>query len=348
MLLPTSHLSTLIIVILSMLCLGLWANTFKRAGTLRFELYYFDFAIGVFITAVIAAFTVGTLGFDGFSFADDLLHASKKQDLQGFLAGMVFNLGNMLLVAAISVAGMAIAFPIAVGIALIIGVFVSFAFRPEGNAGLLFSGAAVVLVAIVVAAFAYRNLKLGQIDELLKAGKLKSTRKKVSLAGVYLAIASGIFLGAFLPLLDKSQAGESGLGAYGVGFVFAAGILVSTFLFNLFFMNLPVAGPPIEFTDYFKSSVGQHFLALLGGALWYCGMLMSLVGAHAEGPAALSPSTVYGTAEASAVLAALCGILLWKEFKGSDMKAKAMIFVMFALFICGLGMITVAPMWSRG
>jgi glucose uptake protein len=347
MLLPSSHLAALIVVILSMLCWGLWANTFKSTGKWRFELYYFDFAIGVFAAAVIAVLTFGTLGFDGFTFTDDLLHASKRQDLQGLLAGVVFNLGNMLLVSAIAVTGMTIAFPLALGVALTIGAFLTFALRPEGSSALLFSGVAIVLAAIVTGVYAFRYYKLSQIDELVRTGKLKSTRKRVSMKGVVLALAGGIFLGSFLPLLEGSQAGDSGLGPYGVAFVFAAGILVSTFFYNLFFMNLPVAGAPLEVLDYFKSTLGQHFMGLVGGGLWFSGMLLSLVAAHGEGPALIAPSLIFGATQASTVIAALCGVAIWKEFTGSDMRVRALVFVMFALFVSGLAMISIAPVWTR-
>jgi glucose uptake protein len=347
MLLPSSHLAALVVLTLSLLCWGLWANTFKSAGKWRFELYYFDFAVGAFIVALIAALTFGTLGFDGFSFTDDLLHASKKQDVEALIAGGVFNLGNMLLLAAIALSGMSIAFPLALGVALITGTFFAFAFRPAGNAALLFSGAAIVVAAIVTAIYAYRYYKLSLIDELVRTGQLKSTRKQVSMKGVVIALVSGIFLGSFLPLLERSQAGDAGLGPYGAAFIFTVGIVLSTFFYNLFFMNLPVAGIPLEIMDYFKSTPHQHLMGLAGGALWLSGMLLGLVAAHGEGPTAIRASVIFGTTQASTVVAALCGLAIWKEFAGSDMRVRALLVVTIALFVCGLAMIAVAPGWTR-
>ena len=105
MILPHTYLVTLLVLLLSMICWGSWANTQKMTGKWRFELFYFDYAFGVLLTAVIIAFTLGTMGFDGFSFLDDMMNAGKRYSAMGFGAGVIFNLANMLLVAAISVAG---------------------------------------------------------------------------------------------------------------------------------------------------------------------------------------------------------------------------------------------------
>ncbi|MCU1259435.1 MAG: putative integral rane protein [Bryobacterales bacterium] len=347
MILPTSYLATLVVIILGMLCWGLWANTFKLAGNWRFELYYLDFAFGASLLAVVAALTAGTLGFDGFSFTDDLLHAGKTQDLEGFIAGMIFNFGNMLLVAAVGLAGLSIALPVAMGVALVLDVILAFIFRPQGNSAVLFAGAAIILVALVTAIYAFRYYRLSQVDELVKTGKVKSTRRRVSLKGVFVALVSGLFLGGFLPLLEKSQATDAGLGPYGETFVFAAGIMLSTILYNLFFMNLPVSGQPLEIIDYFKSPLRQHLMGLLGGVLWCSGMLLLLVGGRAEGTAALSPAAIFGISQSSTVIAALCGLLLWKEFAAADLRVRAMTFVMIVLFTCGLAMLAIGPTWSR-
>lgn len=348
MFLTSTHLATLAVVILSMLCLGLWANTFKMAGKWRFELYYVDFAFGAFVTVVIAVLTLGTLGFDGFSFMDDILHASKKQIVMGFVAGMVFNFGNMLLMAAVSVAGMAIAFSVAFCVALFLGAVWSFAGHPGGgNATVLFSGAAFVLLAAICGAYAYRIYKLGQVDELVKTGKVKSTRRVMSMKGVVVSAISGLFLGSFGPLFEKAQAGDTGLGPYAAAFAFVAGVMACTALLSLFLMNLPVDGPPLEIYEYFKGTLRQHGLGLMGGVLWCAGTIGILVAAHADGPATVDPPVLFGAAQGSAFLAALCGLLVWREFRKSDGRIRALLFVMLALFIGGLTMIAIAPSWLR-
>src|SRR5438045_2510014 len=159
MTLPQTYIATLVLTILSMLCWGSWANTFKMAGNWRFELFYFDYSIGVLLAAVLAALTFGTMGSDGFQFMDDLLQTGRRNILYGFLGGAVFNLANMLLVAAISVAGLAVAFPVGIGMALVIGVVWNYSLKPQGNPALLFAGAGIVVAAIIVDALAYRALE---------------------------------------------------------------------------------------------------------------------------------------------------------------------------------------------
>ena len=187
MILPGSYAASLFLLLLSMLCWGSWANTFKLTGTKwRFELFYFDFAIGVFVCSIIAGLTFGSLGWDGFQFMDDLKLAGRRQDVFAFAAGIVFNLANMLLVAAISVAGMAVAFPVGIGLALVIGVIWSFIIRPVGSPVLLAAGCAAIVGAIVVDALAYRFFSLQKLMAAVQQGKRKSTKKSFGAKGIVL------------------------------------------------------------------------------------------------------------------------------------------------------------------
>ncbi len=347
MILPSTHLATLLIVILGMLCWGLWANTFRAAGTWRFELYYFGFALGAFATALLAALTLGTLGFDGFSLSDDVLHAGKTQDALALLAGVVFNLGNMLLVAAIAVAGMATAFPVAFAVAITLGVGLNFVMGGQGNAPVMFAGVTILVVAAGIVIYAHRSLKLAQVDELVMTGKRKSTKRTASIKGIVIALISGVILSLAGPLMQRSQTGEAGLGPYAEAFIFTAGILGSTLLLNLFFMNLPVDGEPLELRSIFASKLRQHLWAFAGGSLWCAGLLAELIGSRGEGEAAVNPGLLFGTAQGSTVLATLCGIFIWKEFQGADMRIRTLLFVVVALFVCGLGMVAIGPSWSR-
>src|SRR3954453_23983412 len=155
MILPTTYATALLLTIVSMICWGSWANTFKLSKNWRFELFYFDYSFGVLLMAVVAAFTFGSMG-DELSFQDNLLIVGKRQMAMGLMAGGIFNLANMLLVAAISLSGLAVAFPVGIGLALVIGVIWNYIINPQGNPFLIFSGVALVLAAIVVDAFAYR------------------------------------------------------------------------------------------------------------------------------------------------------------------------------------------------
>jgi glucose uptake protein len=352
MILPHTYFATLLVILLSTICWGSWANTQKMAGKWRFELFYFDYAFGVMLVAFIVALTLGTLGFDGFSFIDDMMNGAKRYMVTGMAAGVVFNAANMLLVAAISVAGLAVAFPIGIGLALIIGVIWNYAIRPQGNPILLFAGCALVVAAIVVDAIAYRGMEVLRHEKLAQAGKVKSTKKKVSPKGVILSLVSGVLMGSFYPLvvLSKSSewggtAGENGLGPYAIGFVFAIGILLSTFVFNLFFMNLPVEGEPVEFLDYFKGSLKQHALGFAGGIIWCMGTLANFVGSSAPENVQIGPAISLALGQGAAMISALWGLVVWKEFAGADARTKGLLFIMFVLFIAGLGMISVAPLY---
>ncbi len=183
MILPQSYPAVLFLMVLSLVCLGSWATTFKFAGKWRFELFYFDFAVGLFLAAVLYAFTVGNFGFDGFNFLDDLQHAGKRQWMYGFLAGLIFNLGNMLLMAAVSVMGISLAFPMTAGIALLVGTGVGFASRASGNPMMLLLGCGLVLTSIIVTALLYRMIAVARHESLARSGHAKSTRRPNPIKG---------------------------------------------------------------------------------------------------------------------------------------------------------------------
>ncbi|HVN04449.1 MAG TPA: hypothetical protein VMT86_08540 [Bryobacteraceae bacterium] len=353
MILPHTYIATLLVVFCSTLCWGSWANTQKMAGKWRFELFYFDYAFGVLLAAVIAAFTLGSLGYDGFTFLDDLMNAGKRYAAMGFGAGVIFNLANMLLVAAIAVAGLSVAFPVGIGLALIIGVIWNYIIRPQGNAILLFTGCALVIAAMIVDALAYRAMEIIRAEARAKAGHARTTRKKVNLKGIFLSLASGVLMGSFYPLVVMAKsnewggtAGENGMGPYAIGFVFALGVFLSTFVFNLFFMNLPVEGEPLEFPDYFKGTPKLHLLGIVGGLVWCFGTIANFVGSSAPEAVQVGPAISLALGQGAAMVSTLWGLLLWKEFAGADARIKAFIFIMLFLFITGLGMISVAPLYA--
>ena len=353
MILPHTYLATLLVLLFSMLCWGSWANTQKMTGKWRFELFYFDYAFGVLLLAVICAFTFGTLGFDGFSFMDDMLNGGKRYAAMGFAAGVIFNLANMLLVAAIAVAGLSVAFPVGIGLALVIGVVWNYLIRPQGNPILLFAGSALVVGAIIVDSLAYKAMELYRAELRAKAGKAKSTRKKASLKGVFLSLASGVLMGSFYPLVVMAKsnewggtAGENGLGPYAIAFVFAMGVFLSTFVFNLFFMNLPVEGEPLEFLDYFKGQPKQHLLGVVGGVIWCAGAVSNFVGSSAPEGVQVGPAISLALGQGAAMVSAVWGLVLWKEFSGADSRVKSFLIIMFVLFLAGLTMISVAPLYA--
>src|SRR5579885_2539996 len=338
MILAHTYPAALCLMLLSMVCWGSWANTYKMAGKWRFELFYFDYAIGVLAAAVLFAFTAGSLGFDGFSFQDDLMHASKHAWLFGFGAGVIFNLANMLLVAAIAVAGLAV----------VIGVVWNYLILPQGNPMLLFSGCAIVVGAIILDSMAYRSLELIKLVQLARAGKARSTRLEVSPKGLILSLASGLLMGSFYPLVEQGKKGDLGLGPYAIGFVFALGIFLSTFVFNLFFMNLPVEGRPVEMLEYFRGGWRQHLLGLAGGLIWCTGTIANFVAASTPPEVQVGPAISYALGQGATMVSALWGILVWKEFAGADTKVKALVAAMLGLFVCGLALVSIAPLFPAG
>lgn len=342
MILPHRGLWLIALLILSMLCWGSWPVFLKLAKKYRFEFFYFDFCFGLGAIALICAFTVGSLGFDGFNFSDDLLNARKQEWLFAVLAAVIFNLGNMLTLASASVAGMAVAFPLAFGVAMIVGSWVSYLRQPAMSTTLLAAGTGLTIVSLILGSSAYWHLKILQHEALARAGKAKSTRRPSSLKSPILALAGGVLLGAFAPLLLRAQDPDDGLGPYSLLFLFSIGVAMSTFVFNLFFMNLPVEGNPLEMAEYFRAPVKHHLLGFLGGAIWGIGAIATFVvntpkgDAHPSGP--IGPM-LGGTAP---ILAALWGLLVWKEFQSGDFRAQAFAGLTLVFSVVGLAFFSVA------
>lgn len=337
MLLPQTYGAALALIVLTMFCWGSWANTFKLAGKWRFELFYYDYSLGVLIAAAIYALTFGAHGHDGLPFIDDLMHAGTRETLFGIFGGVVFNLANMLLVAAISVAGLAVAFPVGIGLALVIGVVWNYALKPQGNPVLLFTGAAIVVGAIILDALAYRALE---------AGKAAQATRKVTGKGIVLSLVSGVLMGSFFPLVEIGKAGEHGLGPYAIGFVFAVGVFLSTFIFNLFFMKMPVEGPPVSMSGYFKGTERQHLLGIVGGLIWATGTIANFAAASAPESVQVGPAVSYAIGQGATMVSALWGLLVWNEFAGAGPRVRVLVVIMLLLFVCGLGLVSVAPLYA--
>ena len=358
--LPATYTTALMLTILSMLCWGSWANTMKLAGKWRFELFYFDYAFGVMLAATIAAFTFGS--FDagaalpgdvvGFSFLDNVMITTKKQLGLAVAGGIVFNLANMLLVAAISLAGLAVAFPIGIGLALIIGVALNWIIRPAGDPTLLFGGSFLVLLAILACAMAHRLHSLNKAGPGSRATSGVRTVQKPGgprpaspAKGIALSLVSGIFMGVFYPLVEMSKVGDIGLGPYAAAFFFALGVLISTPVFNLFFMNLPVEGEPIGFRDYLRGTPKLHLLGLLGGVIWCTGAIANFTAASSPESVNVGPSVSYAIGQGATLVSTLWGLLVWKEFDGASSGVKIRLFLTLLLFTLGLGAVSMAPLY---
>jgi glucose uptake protein len=336
MILPGSQLLNIILLVFGMLCIGSWANTLKMIPKWRFELYCFDFVIGAVLASILLGLTFGSLGWDGFALSDDLSLAGKQKDAFALVAGAVFNLGNMLILGALSVAGITVAYVIGVGIMLTSGMVMTRFTSPSGNGALLAAGAAMVFISAILLAFASKMHSMERLVILIREGKTKSTRKTVSVKGILLALAGGIVGGGYFPLVNAARNGEDGLGPYALGIFFVIGIGISTFVFNLFFMNLPIGGEPLEITAWFQGKAKFHWLGVLGGILWYLGFASVLIVARAEGNNVVAPVTLRALILVAAMVGAMWGLLRWKEFAGASGKVRTTMLIALFSFVLGI------------
>ncbi|HEY6391770.1 MAG TPA: multidrug DMT transporter permease [Bryobacteraceae bacterium] len=350
MLIPQTYAGALILIVLSMICWGSWANAFKLTGKWRFELFYYDYSLGVLLAAIIAAYTFGSMG-DELSFSDNLIVAGKRNMAWAVAGGVVFNLANMLLVAAISVAGLAVAFPVGIGLALVVGVVWNYFLNPQGNPILLTVGVVLVVGAIIVDAFAYSSHAGGAKAPVVK-GKSKAPPKAggAGLKGIVLSLISGALMGSFYPLVEMGKGAgmdAAGLGPYAVAFMFALGVFFSTFIFNLYFLNLPVQGEPLSMFSYFQGTLKQHALGIAGGLLWCTGAIANFTASSAPKSVEVGPAVSYAIGQGATMVSALWGLLVWKEFAGASPKVRLMLGVMLVLFIGGLALISIAPRYVK-
>jgi glucose uptake protein len=316
--------------IITMLCWGSWANTLKLASKeWPFPLYYWDYSLALVLTSALLGLTIGSMGTEGRGFLADLAQADGAMLRSAFLGGVVFNIANLLIVAAIDVAGMAVAFPVAIGLALVIGVVVNYLATPLGDPVLLFCGVALVVAAILVDARVYSKLP---------------SAKGATARGLTLSILSGVLMGFFYRFVAASMVSnfrvpeEGRLTPYTAMFVFTLGVFLSNFLWNSFFMYKPVSGGPTTYGEYFsKGNPRLHMLGILGGIIWCFGMTMSLIAAEQAGFA-----ISYGLGQGATMVAAAWGVFIWKEFDDAPEGTGRLITAMFALFIVGLGMIIAA------
>ncbi|HEX4807893.1 MAG TPA: hypothetical protein VH325_03135 [Bryobacteraceae bacterium] len=337
MLLPSSPSLLLLLIALACFCWGVWPNFIKAAGPRwRFELFYIDFAAGVVVLALAAAFTLGTFGSD-LTFSDRLLIAGRTLQVVVFGAGSLFNLGNMLLIAAVSLAGIAIAVPLSVGVAMIVASLVDLFAHPQGSELWASGGMALLLAGVLLDTKTYRAL-----DQELSTKPGAKPRKRVTRKAIFLCVLSGLFLGASFPVLEQGIQGDFSLGPYAALVVFAIGIGVSTFFFNIYFMNIRMVGEQIRLKAYLRGTPKQHLAGLAAGALWAIGALCCFLCATAVPNFGAGPDFSIAIAESSAVLCALFGILRWKEFAGAGQKTARYPSAYLACLAAGFALLAVA------
>jgi glucose uptake protein len=311
---PQTFSLALLMMITSAICWGSWANTYKGVKNYRFELFYWDYAIGIFLMALIWGHTLGSTGHDASSLANNIHAAGTSNVVYALIGGAIFNLANLLLVAAIDMAGLAVAFPISIGIALVVGTVLSYALQPKGNAALLGLGVICALIAVILDGKAY--------------GSLARAGQSVSRKSVIVCIVSGVLMGLWAPFLTRAMTVGNSLGPYSAVVFLTLGALLSCFIWNLYFMRHPLVGEPVSFSGFFQGPASGHLLGVLGGLIWGTGTVFNMVAASLTGVA-----ISYAIGQSAPMVAALWGLFVWKEFAGAGSKAKMYLAGMF-LFYC--------------
>ena len=325
-----SYLLAVVFCFITMLCWGSWGNTQKLAGkTWRYELFYWDYVIGMVLFTLLLGFTMGSIGEQGRPFVEDLMQAKGSGILSVLIGGVIFNASNILLSASVSLAGLSVAFPLGVGLALVLGVIINYIGAPKGDPMLLFLGVALIVVAIIC-----NGIASGRMN---KGGEKNTSNRK----GIILSMVAGVlmsffyrFVAAAMDLNNFEQPTAGMLTPYSALFVFSIGVLLSNFVFNTLVMRHPFVGEPVSYSEYFKGSFSTHLVGMLGGCIWCLGTAFSYIAAGKAG-AAIS----YALGQGAPMIAAIWGVFIWKEFKGSDKKTDMLLGVMFLFFIAGLGLI---------
>ncbi len=329
MFLPETYQAALFFMLLSMFCWGSWANTLKLCPGYRFQLFYWDYALGVLLGAIVWGLTAGSMGSIAPAFLAAITQAPSSTILWALCGGVIFNVANLLLVAAIDVAGLAVAFPVGIGLALIVGAVSSYLVSPAGNPLLLFGGVALVTVAIIMDAAAYR--------------RREATAKATTTRGILLSLIAGLLMGSFYPLVAHAMNAKPQSGPYAIAFFFAVGVLISTIPANILLMHRPLDGkPPVEGSGYLRAPIKWHLAGVFGGAVWCTGAVANFVASEAH---LVGPAVSYSIGQGATMVSACWGVFVWREFAGSPRSAKTLLVFMFIFFLLGLGAIALAPLY---
>jgi glucose uptake protein len=317
---PSSLNIALLMMITSAVCWGSWANTYKGVKNYRFELFYWDYAVGIFLISLIFAFTLGSSGHDSYSFLNNVHSSDTANIVWTMVGGAIFNLANLLLVAAIDMAGLAVALPVSIGIALVVGTVLSYILQPKGNALFLGAGVACALIAVVLDGKAFGSLGSGR----------SASRKSI-----LVCIVSGVLMGLWNPFVAYGATRGHSLTPYSSVVFLTLGALLSCFLWNLYFMKKPLAGEPVGIGGFFSAPASGHLLGLLGGVIWGIGTVFNVVAGKATAFA-----ISYAIGQSAPMVGALWGIFAWREFAGAGPRAKVYLGLMFVFY--GLAIFLVA------
>ncbi len=327
---PETYGIALAFMICTMLCWGSWANTVKLCPGYRFQLFYWDYVLGLLAGAILLGLSMGSLGSTGRPFLTDISATDLRHALWAILGGAIFNIANLLLVAAIDIAGLAVAFPIGIGLALVVGAVSSYLLSPNGNPWMLLDGISLVAAAIICDAIAFRLRE--------------ANRPSISRRGVIISLISGLLMGSFFPLVSKAMSGNGAPGPYATSLFFAIGVALCAIPVNLLLMRHPLDGKePVAMQGYLAAPARWHVWGLLGGAIWCTGAVFNFVASRTQ---VVGPAVSYSIGQGATMISACWGVFIWKEFGGAPPKAKQYLVLMFILFLLGLTLVALAPLFT--
>jgi glucose uptake protein len=325
---PQTYAIDLSFMVISMLCWGSWANALKLTPGYRFQLFYWDYVVGLIAGALFWGLTLGSIGNSGRSFFSDLAFADRSHILFAVVSGILFNVANLLLVAAIDIAGLAVAFPVGIGLALVVGATSSYVLSPNGNPWMLFGGIVLVVIAILFDAIAYR---------------LRETqRQALSKRGVIISLVAGLLMGSFYPFISRAMSGNGAPGPYAAALFFAFGVALCAVPFNYLLMKKPLVGEPVAMSGYWKAPPAWHVWGIFGGAIWCTGAVLNFVASRAH---VVGPAVSYSIGQGATMISACWGVFVWREFAAAPPRSKRFLTWMFVFFVCGLTAVALAPVF---
>ncbi len=351
---PQSYAGALACMVVTMLCWGSWANARKLTPGFRFPLFYWDYVSGLLTATVLLGLTLGSLGSHGRALTADLAQAGAGQLALAAASGAVFNVANLLLVAAIEVAGLAVAFPVGIGLALVVGAVSSYGIAPAGNAAWLFTGVGLVVAAIVCDAAAYAMRERGGVEHTQPAARQAArktakqtriparTRAGQAKRGLGLSVTAGLLMGTFYPLVARAMQGEHAAGPYSAAIFFAMGAALCALPANGMLMRWPIdGGKPTTMRAYGDAPMRWHIWGAAGGAMWAVGATLNFVAAAAG---RVGPAVSYAMGQGATMVTAAWGVFVWREFRGAPPAARWLLAAMFVLFVAGLTLVALAPL----
>jgi len=331
--------------------------------------FYFEYALSLFLTSVFFLQTVGgghitavgaCLPVGSGSCTSIAFSGAKVAAALG--AGVVFNVANLLLVVAFTLAGLAVAFPLVIGTALVVGTSTTYAIDPTGRPALLFSGVLLALLAVLASARSHQLLEAhraadeggkrggeGAEEALVGPGGGGGEEASSSSSGgggrsrnvVALCVAAGVLMGTWSPLVAYAQQGGAGqLTPYGEFLFFSLAALLTTpplLMLQQADVLIPRTGPRIALSASACWGTAPGFgWGAVGGFVWSTGTLANAVAGNEIG-FALS----YALGQSAPMVGVLWGLLYYGEYDGAPPSSRRALGAMFALYAGAIALMAV-------